>query len=78
VIKEIRDFHERGGGTLGWDHQAGCCSCDVRSFDTHGCFLLKLRRSSFRGCCEFGLTFLGLAVSMVAITIGFSGPRMTG
>ena len=40
------------------DHQAGCCGCGGRGFDTHGCFLLRLPRSPFRGRCGFDFRFL--------------------
>jgi len=43
---------------LGADHQAGCCGCGGRGFDTRGCFLLRLPRSLLRGCCGFGLRFI--------------------
>ena len=43
---------------MGGDHQAGCCGCGGRGFDTRGFFLLRLQSSPFRGCCVFGLRFL--------------------
>jgi hypothetical protein len=58
VIEEIRDFLEWGGGSLGGDHQVGCCEFGGRRFDTHGCFLLGLPSSRLRGCCGFGLRLL--------------------
>jgi hypothetical protein len=58
VIEEIKNFLERGGGTLGWDHQVGGCGFSDRGFDTRGCFLLGLPSSLLRGCCDFGLRVL--------------------
>ena len=57
MIDEISEFLEWGGGSLGGDHQAGFCGCGGRGFDTRGCFLLRLPRSPFRGCCGFELRF---------------------
>jgi len=72
VVKELCDFLEWGVGVLGEEHKAGCCGCGAHSFDTRGFFLLRLPRSPFRGCCVFELRFfLGLAVSLLAVTICF-------
>ena len=43
---------------MGGDHQAGCCGCGGRGFDTRGCSHLRLPSSPCRGCCGFGLRFL--------------------
>jgi hypothetical protein len=56
-IEEIRNFLERGGGTLGGDHHVGC-GLGGRGFDTRGCFLLELSSSRLSGCCRFGLGLL--------------------
>ena len=58
MIKEIRNFFEWEGVTLGWDHQVGGCVLSGRGFDTRGCFALGLPSSRFRGCCGFGLRLL--------------------
>ena len=50
MIEDIFDFVEWGGGILGGDYQAGCGG---RSFVTYGCFLLRLPRNPFSGCCGF-------------------------
>jgi hypothetical protein len=54
VIEEIRDFLEWGGGTLGGDHQVGCCGFGGRGLDTRGCFLFGLTSSPLRCCCRLG------------------------
>jgi len=59
VIEEIKKFLRWGGGTVGWDHQVGCCGFSDRGLGTRGCFLLGLPGSRLRGFCRFGLTILG-------------------
>ena len=58
MIEEIRDFLEWVDGSLGGDHQVGCCEFGGRHFDTRGCFLLGLPICQLRGCCGFGLCLL--------------------
>jgi len=73
VIEEILVILEWGGGNLGGDHQAGCCGFSCCCFGTRDCFLLSLPTSPLRGCCGFELSFLRLAFSLVAVTVGFEG-----
>ena len=64
---------------LGWDHQAGCFGISLfsfRGFSTRGCFLLRLPWSPLRGCWVFRLWILGLAVSLVSVTVGFRAPSL--
>jgi len=58
AIEEIRNFPEWGGGTLGGDHQVGCCGCGGHSFDTRSCFLLWLPSSQLSRCYRFRLRLL--------------------
>ena len=44
---------------------------------TLAAFFLDFPEAPFRRCCGFGLRFLGLVVSRVAITVGFSGASVT-
>jgi len=58
AIEEIRNILEWGGGSLGGDHQVGCCGFSGRGFDTCGCFLLGFPSNRLSGCCGFGLRLL--------------------
>ena len=55
--KEIRDFLEWGGGTLGGDHQAGCCGCGGHGFDTHSCFSLDFPEACLGAAVDLGSGF---------------------
>jgi len=77
VIEEIRNILEWGCGVLGGVHKAGCCGIICRGVDARGCFLLRLPRSPLGAAVDFSSGFLGLAVSVVAITVGFAGAFVT-
>jgi len=66
-----------GRWDFGWGHQAWCCGFSCRDFSTRDCFLLRIPRNPLRGCCGFEIRFLGLAVSLVVVTVGFEGAFVT-
>jgi hypothetical protein len=78
VVEEIRDFLEWGGGAMGGDHQFGSCAFGGRGFDTRGCFFLGFPAAGFGAAVDLGSGFLGLTVSLVAVTLGCSGASVTG
>ena len=55
----------------------GCCGSGGRGFDTRGCFLLRLSEARLGADVDLSSGFSGLAVSVVAVTIGFSGAYVT-
>jgi hypothetical protein len=74
---EIRNFLEWGSGTLFRNHNVGGCGFSGRGFDTHGCFL-GLAAAGLEAAEVLGSELRGLAVFLVAVTLGCSGVSVTG
>ena len=67
-----------GGGSLFVDHQFAGCGFGSSGFYTRGYFLLGLPSSRVRGCCRFGIRLFGLAVFLLAVTLGCLSASVTG
>jgi hypothetical protein len=78
VVEEIGDILQCGGGTLGGDHQFGCCGFGGRNFDPSGWFLLLFRANSFVAAVGFSSGFLVLAAFLVAVNLACLGVSVTG
>jgi hypothetical protein len=78
VIEEIRNFLEWRGGRLGGDHQVGCCGFGGRGFDTRAALFLDSPVAGLGTAVGLGSGFPGLAVFLVAVTLGCMGDFVTG
>ena len=74
---EIGDFLEWVEGTVVGIHQFGCWF-GGRGFDNRDRFFHGFSSDWLGGRCSFGTVFLGLAVLLVAVTLGSLGASVTG
>ena len=77
AIEEIRNLLEWEGGSLGGDHQFGCCGFRGSGFDTP-VFFFDFTVSGLLAAVDLSSGFLGLAVFLVAVTLGCSGDSVPG
>jgi len=78
LIGEIRNFLERGGGTLVWDCQFGGGGFSGRRLVTRAFFLLKLPIRQLRGFCGFGIRRLSSGPLPDGGHFRFIGSSVTG
>jgi len=71
VIEKIRDFVEWRDGTLGWDHQIGVVCLAAA-------FFLSFPAAGLGAAVGLDSGLSGLAVFLVAVTLGSSGAPSTG
>ena len=76
MVEEIRDILEWGGGRLGGDHQVCCVVLAAAGLDLAADFL-GFPAARLGATVDLGSGFWGLAVSLVAVTLGFSGAFVT-
>ena len=77
MVEEFGDFLEWVEGTVVGIHQFGCWF-GGRGFDNRDRFFQGLAATGLVVAAVFGMGFLGLAVLLVAVTLGSLGASVTG
>jgi hypothetical protein len=77
VIEEYKNFHEWGGRTLVRNHQVGGCGFSGRGLTLAAVFL-DFPAAGLEAAEILGSDFRGLAVFLLAVTLGCSGASVTG
>ena len=76
-VIEIRKFLEWFGRNMRVNHQFECCGFGDRGFENRDC-VLSLAAAGLESAAGLGSGFLGLAVFLVAVTLGCLGSSVTG
>jgi len=77
VVEKIRYFLEWGCGTLCGDHQVGSCGFAATVLTLAAAFILGFPIDGLGAAVALVSGICGLAVFLVAITLGSSGASLT-
>jgi hypothetical protein len=78
VVKEIRDFLERGSGRLGGDHQIRGWGLAATVLTLAAAFFFVFAAACLVAAVDFGLGISDPAIFVVAVTVGCEGDSVTG
>jgi hypothetical protein len=78
VIEEIRNVLEWGGGSLCGYHQVGVVGLTAAVLTIAAAFFFGFPAAGLGPAVDLVSGFLGLAVFLVAVTLGCSGASVTG
>jgi hypothetical protein len=78
AIVDIKDILEWGGGRLGGDYQFGFVGLAAAVLTLAAAFFFDFPAAGLGPAEDLGSGFLGLAVFLVAVTLGCSGTSMIG